>query len=568
MSRRHATSRPIILIALAMLTFLPFLGRRDIVTSHEARVVQTSRQMAISGWPWNARRIVVPQSELRQTPEGERLLPRADGATMSVNPWIVPIMNGQVRLQKPPLPYWCTAIVYRMIGESEFSSRVIPALLGAIAVLLVWDVARILLGNVAAWYAGLIWISSYFIVDEFRKSMADPYLAFFVLMAVWSWVRAGTAERMKDEGRRMKNETSSVTPASSPVLEALENQIPLPSMPTHTGEDARVTHYVSSSSLKRRWSILFYLALAMGTLSKGPIIFLFVPIIVAAIWACYPKLRVNRLSTRSAFVHLLGILLFILITTPWAIAVIRSVPNAIELWRYESIGALSDKSENARPWWFYLPNVFQITLPWTPLWIMGMILPFKFPKRRRLFLLLSVAVPVLVFSCSYAKKNAYLLPLMFINVMIVAEALRWLTLIPRRRPVRVAIFRTTVVALAFSIAVQVLVSAILPAIDNARSPRNAVRFAAQIAESSGGEDSLLYSRLPDEATVYLPLNVSESSTAKRFIMIADERRSGAALATAQRIGSTPGGEVNAVREIPFTDPTGKRWKIFRLDVKR
>jgi 4-amino-4-deoxy-L-arabinose transferase-like glycosyltransferase len=192
MTRRHATSRPIILIALAMLTFLPFLGRRDIVTSHEARVVQTSRQMAESGWFWDAKPIDVPRSELQQTPEGERLLPRADGATMSVNPWVVPIMNGQVRLQKPPLPYWCTAVLYRMFGESEFSSRVTPALLGAIAVLLVWDVARMLLGNVAAWYAGLVWISSYFIVDEFRKSMADPYLAFFVLMAVWAWL-AGTA---------------------------------------------------------------------------------------------------------------------------------------------------------------------------------------------------------------------------------------------------------------------------------------------------------------------------------------------------------------------------------------
>jgi 4-amino-4-deoxy-L-arabinose transferase-like glycosyltransferase len=522
MTRRHATSRPIILIALAMLTFLPFLGRRDIVTSHEARVVQTSRQMAESGWFWDAKPIDVPQSELQQTPEGERLLPRADGATMSVNPWVVPIMNGQVRLQKPPLPYWCTAVLYRMFGESEFSSRVTPALLGAIAVLLVWDVARMLLGNVAAWYAGLVWISSYFIVDEFRKSMADPYLAFFVLMAVWAWLR----------GHRST----------------------FPFSPPHAGGPFT--------------TLLFYLAMALGTLSKGPIIFLFVPIIISAIWACYPKLRVNRFSTRSMFVHVLGILLFILITAPWGIAVIRSVPNAIELWRYESIGALSDKSENARPWWFYLPNVFQITLPWTPLWVMGLFLPFKFPSRWRFFAIVSVAALVLVFSCSYAKKNAYLLPLMFINVMIVAEALRWLTLIPRRRPVRVAIFRTTVVAVAFSIAVQVLVSAILPAIDNARSPRNAARLAAQIAESSAGEDSLLYSRLPDEATVYLPLIVPESTTAKRFIVIADERRPGAALATAHGIGSTPAGNVSAVREIPFSDPTGKRWKIFTLEVTR
>jgi hypothetical protein len=43
----------------------------------------------------------------------------------------------------------------------------------------------------------------------------------------------------------------------------------------------------------------------------------------------------------------------------------------MELWRYESVGELVDNTENARPWWFYGPQLFFLTLPWTALWAVG-----------------------------------------------------------------------------------------------------------------------------------------------------------------------------------------------------
>ena len=70
--------RPVLLVLAAMPVFVALLGRRDIGTSHEARVAQTARQMADAGWPWNARALSVPVSGLIEGAEGKRLaaLPR------------------------------------------------------------------------------------------------------------------------------------------------------------------------------------------------------------------------------------------------------------------------------------------------------------------------------------------------------------------------------------------------------------------------------------------------------------------------------------------------------------
>src|SRR5690349_20119425 len=52
--------RPVFLLALALLVILPMVGARDVVTSHEARVLQTARQLAAVGWPWAAQPVAVP----------------------------------------------------------------------------------------------------------------------------------------------------------------------------------------------------------------------------------------------------------------------------------------------------------------------------------------------------------------------------------------------------------------------------------------------------------------------------------------------------------------------------
>lgn len=42
--------------------------------------------------------------------------------------WIVPRFNGQVHLEKPPLTYWATALIFSIFGSSEASVRLFPVL--------------------------------------------------------------------------------------------------------------------------------------------------------------------------------------------------------------------------------------------------------------------------------------------------------------------------------------------------------------------------------------------------------------------------------------------------------
>ncbi len=365
-ARRFARFSWVILVGLALLAFFPFIGRRDITTSHEARVAQTARQMAASGWPWNAVPVTVPAVEVERVNGIVRTVRRPGAKPWSVNPWLIPVMNDRIRLQKPPLPYWCVAVMDRLVGMGEGVARFPSALLGAVAVLIVFDLGKRLLGNLGGWCCALVWCSSYFVPSEFRKVMADPYLAFFALTAVWSWVRLSESRR--------------------------------------TG-----------------WLIAFYASIALGGLAKGPVILLFVIVAVGAYQFCC-----RRPLPRSIYDHLAGVGLVLVLTVPWMAYVYRHIPNAVDVWRYESIGELTDNTEKARPWFYYLPAIFQIALPWTPVLVVGWIdaaIGSGKRDRRAQFALAWYVIIVLFFSILNVKKNAYLLPLMAAQTLLIAQGL-------------------------------------------------------------------------------------------------------------------------------------------------
>ena len=153
--------------------------------------------MAASGWPWNAQPVQVPKVTKVLINGMTQLRPAPGNDTMPVNPWIVPVMNNQIRLQKPPLPYWCAAIAFRLFGIGEGWARLVPALLGLFATLLIYDLSEMLLGRRSGLIAAAVWLTTgHFLVDEYRKAMADPYLAFFTLTAIWAWIRFGQKRSM------------------------------------------------------------------------------------------------------------------------------------------------------------------------------------------------------------------------------------------------------------------------------------------------------------------------------------------------------------------------------------
>jgi 4-amino-4-deoxy-L-arabinose transferase-like glycosyltransferase len=367
------TSRPvatrILVLTLAAIVFVGGLGEKHLVTSHEARVAQTARFMANAGWPGAAAPARVPLPVL-STESGMKRF-RESNEMISVNPWIIPMINGQLRLNKPPLPYWCSAVAFKLFGVNEFSARLPSAILGVMGTLLMLELGRALFSSRVGLIAGLLWISSYFVVDEFRKSMADPYLAFFTLLAIMAFVKS------------------------------------------------------------RRWWILCYTAIGLGVLAKGPVIFLTTlpPMIVLTNW--------SEFRWRWAWRHIAGAVLVLAIALPWAWAVTKQVPNAKDLWLYDAFESV----EKARPFWMYFVNLFQLTLPWTPFWIVGVVLPFLHRKRGvrrsvRFRILLWAAIILIAFSIKPVKKNAYLLPMMPALILMSADAIAVTLRTARRFPAR------------------------------------------------------------------------------------------------------------------------------------
>src|SRR5437764_6780811 len=96
--------------------------------------------------------------------------------------------------------------MFRFFGFHEWSVRFVPALMGAIGTVFIYDIGRRLFGPQIGWCAALVWVSTYAIPEMYRKAMADPYLAFFTLVCVWAWIGATTCSAAKDFAPQSENQ--------------------------------------------------------------------------------------------------------------------------------------------------------------------------------------------------------------------------------------------------------------------------------------------------------------------------------------------------------------------------
>ena len=559
--------------------------------------------MAESGWPWHVHKREVSRVHLVKRLGMLRLISDSDAPPMHVNPWIVPILNGEVRLQKPPLPYWCAAALFRILGTSEATARFIPALLGAVATFLLFDLARILYGSRAAWAAALIWLTTYLIPEEYRAAMADPYLGFFTLLALWSWVRASL--RVRSAG--------GVPPAL-----ADSGQTGM-SAPPKTG----------MSGLPDVWIATFYVAVALGALAKGPLILLHVAVPLMLFHLCF-----RAPFPRGFWGHLVGALLFLLIAAPWPLAVLHQVPNATELWRYESVGEISGENpENARAWWYYLANLPLLAAPWCAFWLYSLVYPFRRRRATVLFPVLWYGLIVLSFTVVAQKKNPYLLPMMPAQAMMISLAAVPLLRLARRMRMRglagALIAIQAVIGLGWAASLPVLawrqmgvqaiplllcglaiILAILPLremfkarparwlvsqtvayaavllvfcncyvtpLNNARSPVALCHELESLAD--GTHRAILISKVPEEVAFYLPLHPKQGPAPSEYLVVVDDqkgvqererRRTSEPPPNLQEFeGCVPDAKLVSVRRVAMISAPGDaRWKVFELTVRR
>ena len=196
--------------------------------------------------------------------------------------WITPTLNGEPRFAKPVFIYWLIGNTYRVFGVSEFSARLPSAVFGVLLILLQYVFLSRLRGPAFGLFGALMLLLNTEIVSIARLVLTDSVLVFFTTLSIYGfWVGLHGSTELTTGGSTTLTRDDSTEKA------------------TDRGE----RHYM--------W--LFYIGMALGTLTKGPIGFA-VPLL-----ATFPYLTVTRRwgqFVRRGF-PLAGTLLFLLLAVPW-----------------------------------------------------------------------------------------------------------------------------------------------------------------------------------------------------------------------------------------------------------
>jgi 4-amino-4-deoxy-L-arabinose transferase-like glycosyltransferase len=288
--------------------------------------------------------------------------------------WITPFFNYEVRFQKPILYYWLTAATYLVTGPTESGARLWSALSAVGLVLVTAACARRWLDEGVALLAGAIVATSYGYYALGRMALPDMPLTFCITLAIWAALVA-TLERERQP---------------------------------------------------RRWVLLSAVGMALGFLAKGPLgvllpVLVVVPVVV---------LERRSLNIRAADVAL-GALVFAIVALPWY-GVMYARHGAAYLDGFFIGDNLerfaTDRFNDPRGWWFYLPVLAGGLLPWTPFALTWVAPVRDFVLRRRdvgtleLRLLLWALLPLVFFSISVGKQPRYILPVLPPLAMLLASS--------------------------------------------------------------------------------------------------------------------------------------------------
>ena len=300
---------------------------------------------------------------------------------------ITPTLNGKPWLEKPPLYYWQAMLAYRSArtfgsgndGVSEQTARFPGALDAAIMIAAI-----------------------YFFLRRFRPgSELDGALIAASCVGVIGFAHAASTDM----------------PLAAAFTIAL------------------LAWYAWYERRRRSDLAVFYLCLALGALSKGPV----APVLAAVIVLLFAAVKRDW----TAFLRTIwipGIALFLVVALPWYVAVQMRNPDFFRIFILEhNLARFSTNVyHHPQPVWFYLPVFLVAAMPWT-LWLIIAVFErvrVMLSERREafaspddswpLFLILWLLVPILFFSAAQSKLPGYILPSVPAAALLVAEYFyRW-----------------------------------------------------------------------------------------------------------------------------------------------
>lgn len=161
--------------------------------------------------------------------------------------YVVPHFNGNLRPDKPPLIYWLMTASYRVFGVTELGARLPSVIAGIGTLLVVYFAAGLRFGRITGLLAALMLASASLMTVMCRWSTADATMLFFNTLALACLWRAWDIGQ-RDLVRGFLPRVDNLTPEAG---ELIQKPHPVPSR----------LHWL--------WALVFWLALAGGTLTKG-----------------------------------------------------------------------------------------------------------------------------------------------------------------------------------------------------------------------------------------------------------------------------------------------------------
>ena len=381
--------------------------------------------------------------------------------------WVVPVYNGQMFPDKPPLMFWTMIGGFKLFGINELGARFWSAVLGIGTALLTYHLARRLFCVQIGFWAGLIVASSLAFTVSARAATVDSALVFVTTLAMLVFAVGGLAKR----GRTEKS------PSGPPEGD-----------PSDFG-------FLAGSWIS---FVLFYACLGVAVLAKGPI-GLLLPMASTGLFLMFMNhlsLREDREEATSPRRRPGGLIGLLRILSPrnflrslWQMRPVTAVVvvTAVALPWYVLVGIRTDgvwleqffAKYNLRPFtqpilghsgpfWYYVPAILIGFFPWSVFMgptLIEMVRRVRGPWRVGYLLMASwVGVWFVFWSVCSTKLPHYVLPAYPALAVLTASFLHgWITQPApvHRRWLRTAlgivIFVGFALALAFPVAAAIFV---------------------------------------------------------------------------------------------------------------
>jgi 4-amino-4-deoxy-L-arabinose transferase-like glycosyltransferase len=300
--------------------------------------------------------------------------------------FITPTLGGLPWFEKPPMLYWMMMLSYRVFGVNEYAARLGPAICGLLTAVFIYLLGSAMdqgqedtageISNVGAWCA-LAWLSSVGAIALSRGATFDIVLTMTISGAFAFWVLA----------------------------------------------EARLGQARSMTALLTG----FYFFTGLSSLAKGLIGF----VIIFGVIGLYFTLRREWPSRRFTMSLLWGLPLSIAIAAVWYLPMIARhgwvfIDQFIIQHHFARFA--TNKYHHPGPFYFYIPVLIGIALPWTITLGAGLLATRRWNwrghsplDRTRVFALAWLVLPTVFFSISNSKLVFYVLPVLPAVALLAGE---------------------------------------------------------------------------------------------------------------------------------------------------